>query len=30
MMLKEKGKAVASVHHVGDKLWALDEPKPES
>jgi PUA domain protein len=25
--LKEKGKAIESVHHVGDKLWLLDEPK---
>jgi len=23
--LKEKGKAVDSVHHVGDKLWLVDE-----
>lgn len=30
MKLKTKGKAVASVHHVGDKLWQLDEPKPEA
>lgn len=22
---KEKGKAVATLHHVGDKLWLLDE-----
>jgi len=27
MALKEKGKAVLSIHHVGDKLWSLDEPK---
>lgn len=27
MALKEKGKAVVSIHHVGDKLWMLDEPK---
>ena len=27
MALKEKGKAVVSVHHVGDKLWLADEPK---
>lgn len=30
---KEKGKAVAAIHHVGDKLWLLDEqdskPPPE-
>lgn len=26
---KEKGKAVASIHHVGDKLWLVDEPKEE-
>jgi len=25
MMMKEKGKAAASLHYVGDKLWALDE-----
>lgn len=22
---KEKGKAVAAIHHVGDKLWLIDE-----
>lgn len=22
---KEKGKAVAAIHHVGDKLWQIDE-----
>lgn len=27
MARKEKGKAVSAVHHVGDKLWLLDEPK---
>jgi PUA-domain protein len=27
MARKEKGKAVRSIHHVGDKLWELDEPK---
>ena len=27
MALKEKGKAVVSIHHVGDKLWLFDEPK---
>ncbi|MBU1915041.1 MAG: PUA domain-containing protein [Thermoplasmatota archaeon] len=27
MVRKEKGKAVASVHHVGDKLWLVDEEK---
>lgn len=26
---KEKGKAVESLHHVGDKLWLVDEPKEE-
>jgi len=26
---KDKGKAVASIHHVGDKLWIADEPKPK-
>jgi PUA-domain protein len=29
MARKEKGKAVQSIHHVGDKLWELDEPKEE-
>ncbi|OGS42093.1 MAG: RNA-binding protein [Euryarchaeota archaeon RBG_16_62_10] len=29
MARKDKGKAVESVHHVGDKLWAADEPKPD-
>lgn len=24
---KEKGKAVETVHHVGDKLWLVDEQK---
>jgi len=24
---KEKGKVVRSIHHVGDKLWMVDEPK---
>ena len=24
---KDKGKAVESIHHVGDKLWLVDEPK---
>ncbi len=27
MARKEKGKAVGAIHHVGDKLWMLDEPK---
>jgi PUA-domain protein len=27
MARKEKGKAVRSIHNVGDKLWELDEPK---
>jgi PUA domain protein len=27
MVLKEKGKAVTSIHYVGDRLWQLDEPK---
>jgi predicted ribosome-associated RNA-binding protein Tma20 len=27
MARKEKGKAVSAMHHVGDKLWQLDEPK---
>jgi len=30
MKRKEKGKAVGSILHVGDKLWQVDEPKPES
>jgi len=25
MLRKAKGKAVETVHHVGDKIWALDE-----
>jgi len=25
MLAKPKGKAVKSLHHVGDKIWALDE-----
>ncbi len=29
MRSKEKGKAIASILHVGDKLWQVDEPKPE-
>jgi PUA-domain protein len=29
MSAKTKGKAVQSIHHVGDKLWELDEPKEE-
>jgi len=24
---KDKGKVVRSIHHVGDKLWMVDEPK---
>ena len=24
---KDKGKVVVSIHHVGDKLWLVDEPK---
>jgi len=30
MARKEKGKAVESVHHVGDKLWLVDEIKPKA
>ena len=30
MVLKEKGKAVSSIHHVGDKLWAVDELKEKT
>ncbi len=30
MARKDKGKAVQSIHHVGDKLWLEDEPKPET
>jgi PUA domain protein len=26
---KDKGRVVQSIHHVGDKLWMLDEPKDE-
>lgn len=26
---KDKGKAVASVHYVGDRLWMVDEPKED-
>lgn len=29
MARKEKGKAVRSVHHVGDRLWDVDEQKDE-
>lgn len=29
MVKKEKGKAISSIHHVGDKLWQEDEPKPD-
>lgn len=29
MASKPKGKAVRSIHHVGDKLWLVDEPKAE-
>ncbi len=29
IMRKDKGKVVSSLHYVGDKLWALDEPKEE-
>lgn len=29
MAKKEKGKAVSSITYVADKLWQLDEPKPE-
>jgi PUA domain protein len=25
MLKKEKGKAISTIHYVGDKLWALDE-----
>ncbi len=27
MARKEKGKAIEAVHHVGDKLWLVDEQK---
>lgn len=27
MARKEKGKAVEAIHHVGDKLWLVDEQK---
>jgi len=29
MASKAKGKSVQSIHHVGDKLWAMDEPKED-
>ncbi|MEM2891656.1 MAG: RNA-binding protein [Thermoplasmata archaeon] len=29
MLAKPKGKAVKSIHHVGDRIWALDEPQDE-
>ena len=29
MASKVKGVAVKSIHHVGDKLWLLDEPKKD-
>ncbi len=29
MAAKPKGKALQSIHHVGDKLWAVDEPKED-
>lgn len=29
MLARPKGKAVKSIHHVGDKIWALDEPRDE-
>lgn len=29
MLAKTKGKAVASVHYVGDKLWLVDEVEEE-
>lgn len=27
MVARNKGKAVRSVHHVGDELWRVDEPE---
>ncbi len=30
IMRKGKGKVASSLHYVGDKLWALDEPKEET
>jgi len=27
MAMKEKGKAIEAIHHVGDKLWLVGEPK---
>lgn len=27
MSRKQKGKVVESIHHVGDRLWMVDEPK---
>ncbi|MGQ9587512.1 MAG: PUA domain-containing protein [Thermoplasmata archaeon] len=29
MARKEKGRAVESIHHVGDKLWQVDEITPK-
>lgn len=29
MATKPKGKAVQAIHHVGDRLWDIDEPKDE-
>jgi PUA-domain protein len=28
LMRKEKGKAITTIHYVGDRLWALDEAEP--
>ncbi len=30
LMRKDKGKAISTVHYVGDRLWALDETEPSS
>lgn len=30
MNASEKGKAVKSIHHVGDDLWKLDEPPDQT
>lgn len=29
LMRREKGKSIASVHHVGDRIWQLDEDEEE-
>ena len=29
ILKKDKGRVVQSIHHVGDRLWMVDEPKDE-